>query len=117
MNKRKVGSSKEDEAARFLIKNGLLVIEKNYLCHLGEIDIIAKDADYLVFVEVKYKKMAGAGHPEEAVTMTKAGKISRTAANYMLRKKYPPETKVRFDVVAIEGDEIRWHKNAFEFMP
>ncbi len=115
MNKRRVGSDREDEAAAFLAKQGLKIVDRNYSCRLGEIDIIARDTDYLVFVEVKYKKTAGAGYPEEAVGYTKAKKISRAAYNYMARKRLAEDTKVRFDVVAIEGESIRWHQNAFEF--
>ena len=55
-------------------------------------------------------------HPEEAVGISKQKTISKVAAHYMLYRKYPPSTPVRFDVVAIEGEDIRWHKNAFPFM-
>ncbi|MCR5687067.1 MAG: YraN family protein [Lachnospiraceae bacterium] len=115
MNKRQVGSKKEDEAAAFLEKQGLTVLEKNFRCRLGEIDLIASDGDYTVFVEVKYRKTASSGHPEEAVGISKARTISKTADYYRLIRKLPYDANIRFDVVAIEGDEIRWHKNAFPY--
>ena len=115
MNKRRLGSKKEDEAARFLTGRGLKIIEKNYRDRFGEIDLIARDGNTLVFVEVKYRKNASAGHPEEAVGISKAKTISKVAAHYMVYRKYPGPTPVRFDVIAIEGDDIRWHKNAFYY--
>ncbi len=116
MNKRAVGTGKEDEAARFLQECGLKIRELNFRNRFGEIDIIASDGEYIVFVEVKYRKTAAKGHPEEAVDFRKAKVISKVADYYMVCKKLPSDTKVRFDVVAIEGDQIRWHKNAFGYI-
>ena len=116
MNKRKVGSEKEDEAARFLTKRGLKILELNFHNRFGEIDIIAKDGDFTVFVEVKYRKSAASGHPEEAVSMKKARTISKVADYYRLCRKLPEDAKVRFDVIAIEGDDLRWYKNAFSYI-
>ncbi len=116
MNKRTVGKNKEEETAAFLAGYGLHVIEKNYRDRFGEIDLIARDGNTLVFIEVKYRKNASSGHPEEAVGISKQRTISKVAQHYMLYKKYPLSTSVRFDVVAIEGEDIRWHRNAFPFM-
>lgn len=116
MNKRTVGSQKEETAAAFLSGCGLHVTEHSFRDRFGEIDLIARDDDTLVFIEVKYRKTASTGHPEEAVGISKQKTISKVAAHYMLYRKYPPSTPVRFDVVAIEGEDIRWHKNAFPFM-
>lgn len=116
MNKRAVGSDKEKMAREYLIQNGLRVLECNYRNKKGEIDIIAQDGMTLVFVEVKYRKTASLGHPEEAVNTIKMKKICNVASYYMLSKKYNSNTQCRFDVVAIEGDIIRWHKNAFEYI-
>lgn len=116
MNKRGIGTKKEDEAARFLTQCGLKVTDLNFRSRFGEIDIIARDGDYVVFVEVKYRKTSLAGHPEEAVDARKAAKISKVADYYRVVKKLPYDKKIRFDVVAIEGGEIRWYKNAFTYM-
>ena len=115
MNKREVGTKKEDLAARYLTGCGLRIIELNFRNRFGEIDIIAKDGQYTVFVEVKYRKTARTGLPEEAVGMSKARTISKVADYYMVCNKMPSDSMIRFDVVAIEGDEIRWHKNAFPY--
>ena len=115
MNKRKIGSQKEETAAGYLKECGLTILEMNFRSRMGEIDIVAADGDYTVFVEVKYRKTASAGAPEEAVSISKARTISKTADYYRVRKKLPPDAKIRFDVVAIEGSSIRWHKNAFPY--
>ena len=115
MNKRDAGAKKEDELARFLTECGLKIKELNFRNRFGEIDIIAKDGDYTVFVEVKYRKNASAGHPEEAVSASKARTISKVADYYMVSRKLPADSPVRFDVVAIEGEEMRWYKNAFQY--
>ena len=116
MNKRGVGTKKEDEAAKFLTRCGLKVTDLNFRSRFGEIDIVARDDDYVVFVEVKYRKTSSAGHPEEAVDVRKAQKISKVADYYRVVRKLPYDTKIRFDVVAIEGSEVRWYKNAFTYM-
>lgn len=115
MNKRKLGTGKENEAARFLSEQGLEILEQNFRNRFGEIDIIAKDGAFVVFVEVKYRKTASAGHPEEAVDHLKARTISKVADYYRVCKKMSDDTSFRFDVVAIEGGDIRWHKNAFPY--
>ena len=115
MNKRKLGFAKEDEAAVFLTECGLKILELNYSNRFGEIDIIAKDGDFTVFVEVKYRKTASSGHPEEAVSISKARTISKVADYYRTCKKLTDASPVRFDVVAIEGETIKWYKNAFSY--
>ncbi len=115
MNKRALGTQKEELAARFLTECGLTIKEMNFRNRFGEIDIIAVDGQYTVFVEVKYRKTAKAGHPEEAVGPSKARTISKVADYYRVVTKMPADASVRFDVVAIEGDDIRWYKNAFPY--
>ena len=115
MNKRKIGSKWEEEAALFLSGEGLFVKERNFSCRFGEIDIIASDGIWTVFVEVKYRKTAATGHPEEAVSVAKAKKISKVADFYRVCRKMPIDAPIRFDVVAIEGSDIRWYKNAFPY--
>lgn len=115
MNKREIGFAKEDEAARFLTECGLKILELNYSNRFGEIDIIARDGPFTVFVEVKYRKTASSGHPEEAVSYLKAKTISKVADYYRLCKKLSDADPVRFDVVAIEGGNVKWYKNAFHY--
>ena len=100
-----------------MTQSGLTIKEMNFRNRFGEIDIVAKDGDYLVFVEVKYRKTASFGNPEEAVSISKARTISKVAQYYMLCHKIPQDSKVRFDVVAVEGDNFKWYKNAFCYTP
>ena len=89
------------------------ILERNFTCRLGEIDVIARDGRYVVFVEVKYRKRAGTGHPEEAVDYRKMERIRRVASFYQVRHALPDSTPMRFDVVAVEGEELRHYRNAF----
>ncbi len=113
MNKRKEGSIWENLAAAYLAEQGLLILEKNYRTRLGEIDLIAKEKDTLVFVEVKYRKTDRMGLPEEAVTRKKQGTIRKVAESYRSFHWKGTETPCRFDVIAVLGEEITWIKNAF----
>ena len=114
INKREIGNDKEKIAAEYLTGCGYRVLETNYYCKAGEIDIIAKDGDYLCFIEVKYRNNTSGGYPEEAVDARKAGRISRSALFYMNQKKLPENTPCRFDVVAILGNDVTLYKNAFD---
>ena len=71
MNKRKTGAVYEERAAAYLIQHGFQILEKNFYCRQGEIDLVGIHGEYLVFVEVKYRKSKGKGLPEEAVTAAK----------------------------------------------
>ena len=113
MNKRKVGAEQEEKACTFLQSKGLKILERNYYTRQGEIDIIAKDACALVFVEVKYRKSISAGLPQEAVDRKKQRRISRAAAHYLSFHRLPFFTPCRFDVIAICDEEILWIPNAF----
>lgn len=113
MNKRQAGSSRETEAASYLIGQGYQILERNYRCRQGEIDLIARDGPYLVFVEVKYRKNAGSGYPEEAVDARKQHRIYQAARYYLYCRRYGEDTPCRFDVVSIIGNQIKVIQNAF----
>lgn len=115
MNKRQLGGSYEKIAGEFLIAKGYEIIEYNFFCKIGEIDIIAKCDEYICFVEVKYRKNKNAGMPIEAVTFSKQRKISKTAMYYCLTHNINENQSVRFDVVGILGNEIVLYENAFEY--
>ncbi|MDR0822474.1 MAG: YraN family protein [Endomicrobium sp.] len=110
-NKREIGFEKEKKAAQFLQENGYKIITTNFAAKCGEIDIIAKDKDCLVFVEVKYRKNTNYGSPVEAVTFKKQKKISKTAIIYLRQNKV--RTDFRFDIVSIVADNIEIIKSAF----
>ena len=116
INKRSLGNKKERLAAEYLKEKGLRIIKYNYRNRFGEIDIIAMDGSTLVFIEVKYRRSAVKGHPEEAVNAIKARKICQVADHYRVYAKVESQVQIRFDVVAIEADDIRWYKNAFEYI-
>lgn len=113
MNTRRVGAHYEEVAARFLQKKGLRVIARNFRHRRGEIDIIARDGAYLVFVEVKYRKNASAGYPEEALSVHKQHQIRQAAFFYCVRFCIPESQAMRFDVIAIDEAGIRHYVNAF----
>lgn len=113
-NKRSIGFEKETIARKFLEQNGYEIVEQNFYHKGGEIDIIAKNEGYFVFVEVKYRTSLKNGLPEEAITWRKRQAIYHTAQYYMLRHGLSEETPCRFDVVAILGKQIKLIKDAFD---
>lgn len=112
MNKREIGALGEERVARFIEEQGCKILEKNYFCKIGEIDLIARDGDFTVFIEVKYRKGTEKGRPFEAVGFPKQVKIMKCAMLYAQSKRLF-ERPMRFDVIEILGDEVIWHKNAF----
>lgn len=113
MNKRSIGTGYEEQAAGFLEAAGMQILERNFRSRTGEIDLIARDGEYLVFVEVKYRADDAMGTALEAVDKRKQGKIARTARYYLLRHGLGADTPCRFDVVGITGGQVEHVKNAF----
>ncbi|MBW2039849.1 MAG: YraN family protein [Deltaproteobacteria bacterium] len=118
-DKRKVlGGRGEDLAVRYLQKKGYKVIERNYRCLLGEIDLIARDKETLVFVEIKARSSSGFGLPQEAVGRFKQKKLIQVAKAYIVEHHLKEAIPARFDVVAIQltpsGAEIELIKDAFQ---
>lgn len=93
------GAMGEILAARFLRNKGYVICSSNFRCRMGEIDIIASDKRYLVFVEVKTRRADSRYLPREAVTITKQRKLLQTAAMYLSR--FPTDLQPRFDVVEV----------------
>ena len=115
--KKELGKRGEDLAVRYLKKNGYQLIERNYICKMGEVDIIAKEKDTLVFIEVKARTSTAFGLPQLAVNPAKQRQLSKVALNF-LKEKRLADVKARFDVVAIllgkKEDEIELIKDAFD---
>jgi putative endonuclease len=111
------GQEGESIAVGYLKKNGYKILEQNYRNKLGEIDIVAKDRDTIVFVEVKTRKSDQYVHPKWAVTPRKQRKISMVAL-YYLKENRQSNLKARFDVVTVldrqEKPVVEIIKNAFE---
>lgn len=115
----RLGKQGEDIAAAYLEKAGYSIAEKNYRCIFGEVDIIARDGDTLVFVEVKSRKSSTFGEPQEAVGLEKQKKLSRISLHYLQQKRLE-FCKARFDVMAIrmlpDGARIDLIRNAFDLI-
>ncbi len=112
-NRRQTGRQWEEKAAGFLMQTGYEILEHNFSCRQGEIDLIAREGGYLVFVEVKYRRNLGSGSPQEAVDPAKQEKIRQTARYYLYRRGYREDTPCRFDVVAATGGRFSLIRDAF----
>lgn len=113
MNKRQIGSEYETRTVRYMQNQGMEILQRNYRCRQGEVDIIAREDKYLLFVEVKYRKDLKKGYPAEAVTPAKQKRIRQAACYYLYEHHLPEDTPVRFDVAAILGEELQYIRNAF----
>jgi len=114
-SRRQIGNHYEELANKYLVRQGLSLIEQNFSAKCGEIDLIMRDQDTIVFVEVKYRKHSSHGHAAEMVTSSKIRKLIKTANVWLLKQGLSAHsTDFRFDVIAIEqnGDNIEWIKNA-----
>ncbi len=109
---RKEGVIGEALAQRYLKKKGYKIVECNYKNSIGEIDIIAKQKDSYIFVEVKARSSYAYGNPCEAVTPYKQNKIRRVAEIYINQHRLF-DAPCRFDVVEVLGEEINHIENAF----
>ncbi|MGW1226080.1 YraN family protein [Streptomyces sp. NPDC001478] len=96
-----LGRYGEDLAARLLTESGMSVLERNWRCRAGEIDIVAKDGDALVICEVKTRRTGGFEHPMAAVTPVKADRLRRLAGLWLARYGGPPPGGVRIDLVGV----------------
>lgn len=107
------GNAAEDLACEFLQARGLHLLMRNYRLRSGEIDLVFRDQEHLVFVEVRYRKSRRFGGALYSIDQRKQQKIIQTAQHYLQR--YRVTLPVRFDVVAINGpDDIQWLQHAFE---
>jgi len=117
-NSREIGKITENIAANYLKQCGLTEICRNFNCRLGEIDLIMKDNQSVVFVEVKYRKNNNFGGAISAISANKQAKLQKTATFYLQQQQLNAyNTPCRFDVVTLEGNinsaTITWLKNAF----
>lgn len=123
--KRSQGDAAENLAYSFLLKQGLSLVDKNFTTRAGEVDLIMydkKEAETLIFIEVRYRKNQYFGGAAASVTHKKQQRIIKAALAY--QQQHAPQSSMRFDVVAIEGDnvgnkikndiEIDWIKSAFD---
>lgn len=118
--KQRIGKTGEEKACRYLKRHGFEILDRNYRIRGGEIDIIAKDGEELVFVEVKTRTDQQFGMPSEAVTQAKQRHLIDTARYYIHQKQFY-QTAARFDVIEVMMDKagifpkvtVNHIKNAF----
>jgi putative endonuclease len=107
-----IGQAGEDAALDWLQQRRLELVERNFRCKGGEIDLIMQDGDTLVFVEVRKRADKQHGGAAASITPAKQKRLIAAAQHYLQRYRMPPAC--RFDVVAIDGEETVWLKNAIE---
>lgn len=107
-SKGKVG---EDQATNYLVKKGWEIVERNYNCDIGEIDIIAKEGSTIVFVEVKYKSNDVLGIPEEMISENKLNQVKRVATYWLMENRKYKYDRYRIDAVCILGDQLKHYEN------
>lgn len=107
------GDDAEQRAAAYLQRAGLQLVERNYRCRFGEIDLIAREGTTLVFVEVRMRTSERFGGAAASITATKQAKLLRTARHYLAGLARAPQC--RFDALLVNGNDgsIEWLKNAF----
>ena len=112
-----MGRDAEDLAERFLVRHGLLPVSRNYRCRRGEIDLVMRDADTLVFVEVRRRTSRMFGGGLDSVDTRKRGRLVAAAEHYLMTHRIGDDHPCRFDVVAIDGPgrrtTIEWVNDAF----
>jgi putative endonuclease len=104
------GAAGEELAARYLTGRGLRVVERNFRVRGGEIDLICRDGQTVVFVEVRLRRRSDYGGAAASITATKQAKIIMAARHWLVRHG---ESPCRFDCVLLDGDNIEWLRDAF----
>ncbi|HYC42341.1 MAG TPA: YraN family protein [Noviherbaspirillum sp.] len=110
--KQVAGEAGEEQALLFLQEKGLKLVERNFRCKGGEIDLVMQDGRELVFVEVRKRAGNDYGGAAASITARKQSRLVIAAQTFLQRYKMPPPC--RFDVIAIEGAAMEWLKNAIE---
>ena len=112
-----LGRAAEQAACNFLTSKDFRLVERNYRCRYGEIDLIMKDSKYLVFVEVRARKHTHYGGGIGSITSTKRHKLIKTATHYLISHQSYDKIPCRFDVIGVkptqESWDMEWIKNAF----
>jgi putative endonuclease len=113
MDKKAMGASWETAATQWLLDHGFAVVERNFHCKAGELDIVARRDRLLVFVEVRSRSSDDHGNALETVGRAKQCQIIRVAQHYLLERAPDWYDDIRFDVVAITGGALDWYEDAF----
>ena len=110
--KQRQGEGWEQHALAYLQRQGLQLVESNFRCKAGEIDLILRDGDALVFVEVRQRQSRTHGGAAASITQAKIRRLVRAAQTYLLR--FPRVPPCRFDIIAIDGDKLDWLRDAIQ---
>jgi putative endonuclease len=111
----KTGQHAEQQALGFLQNQGLQLLDQNYRCHQGEIDLIMRDSNIIVFVEVRTRSNSCYEDPIESVTIGKQKKIFKAATHYLQKMNWLDSVDCRFDIIGItDPNQVEWIKDAFE---
>ena len=107
------GTVAEDAAAQFLASRGLQLLQRNYRCRFGEIDLILREGRTVVFVEVRYRRNKAFGGAAESITAAKRAKLLKAARHYMAEHRQFPDC--RFDAILLDGNDgnVEWVTDAF----
>ncbi len=112
---RQRGMHAEQIVQQYLIEKGLNSVTHNFHCRMGEIDLIMRDKEYLVFIEVKMRASHAFGGAIASVTANKRQKLLNTAQYYLQKNNLYEKLPIRFDVICLQGNppQVNWIKNAF----
>lgn len=112
------GRAAEDEALRFLESQGCALVEKNYRCRMGEIDLVMRDGGSLVFVEVRARASDAYGGAAASIGRHKQRRLTAAARHFLMTHRDAARLPARFDVIAISGagaeQSPRWIRAAFD---
>lgn len=109
----KRGRAGEDQAAALLLERGLEILERNVTCAGAELDLIARDGETIVFVEVRGRADDRRGHPLETIDARKRSRLRRGATGWLVKQDLWERVAIRFDVVTLVGDDIEWLSDVF----
>lgn len=116
MNSRIIGKEWESEALARLEASGLELLDRNYRCRMGELDLVLRDGDSVVFAEVRFRRSSDFGSGAESVGPRKRGRLIAAAQHYLQRHPRLADRPCRFDVIAIgpgASPQVEWIRNAF----
>lgn len=112
------GQQAEESACQHLVSQGLTLLTRNYRCPCGELDLVMRDGQHIVFVEVRYRRHSHFGGGIESVTRSKKTKLIATALHYLQAHRLGNRNPARFDVIAMAPSDdtngIQWIRNAFD---
>lgn len=110
---RNLGAAGESDAREFLQGKGLQLLDAGWRCRLGELDLVMRDGETLVFIEVRTRRAGSTVSAIESIGNQKQGRFVRAARAWLSRHPKESEMPARFDVIAIDGGELHWLRDAF----